>query len=60
VGLFNYITDPSGASDVTAVINIDGGNTTPTQVKVKYLTATSVAQKGGYTWAGQVRSFFPS
>ncbi|KAJ7850759.1 hypothetical protein B0H13DRAFT_2400859 [Mycena leptocephala] len=50
VGLFNYITD---ASDVTAVISIDGGNTTPTQVKVKYLTATSVAQKGGYTWAGQ-------
>ncbi|KAJ6554258.1 hypothetical protein B0H19DRAFT_1152984 [Mycena capillaripes] len=53
VALFNYITDPSGTSDVTAVISIDGGNATPGQVKVKYLQAASVAQKGGYTWAGQ-------
>ncbi|KAJ7884879.1 glycoside hydrolase family 79 protein [Mycena leptocephala] len=53
VGLFNYVTDPSGASDVTAVISIDGGNTTPTQVKVKYLTATSVAQKGAIRGRGR-------
>ncbi|KAJ7661951.1 glycoside hydrolase family 79 protein [Mycena polygramma] len=53
VALFNYITDPSGASDVTAVISIDGGNTTPGSVKVKYLQAPSVSTKGGYTWAGQ-------
>ncbi|KAJ7434772.1 glycoside hydrolase family 79 protein [Mycena galericulata] len=59
VALFNYITDPSGASDVTAVISVasaagaGGGGATPTQVKVKYLQASSVSQKGGYTWAGQ-------
>ncbi|KAJ6543333.1 hypothetical protein B0H10DRAFT_2135375 [Mycena sp. CBHHK59/15] len=47
VALFNYITDASGASDVTAVIsvaqgNAGGGDATPSSVK-----------KGGYTWAGQ-------
>ncbi|KAJ6529066.1 glycoside hydrolase family 79 protein [Mycena vulgaris] len=51
VALFNYITDPTGTSDVTAVISV--GATTPAQVKVKFLKAASVAQKGGYTWAGQ-------
>ncbi|KAJ7153086.1 glycoside hydrolase family 79 protein, partial [Mycena crocata] len=58
VALFNYITDPSGTSDVTAVISVaqgaaGGGGATPSQVTVKYLKAASVAQKGGYTWAGQ-------
>ncbi|KAJ7493667.1 glycoside hydrolase family 79 protein [Mycena latifolia] len=58
VALFNYITDPTGTSDVTAVISVaqgsaGGGGATPTQVKVKYLQATSVSQKGSYTWAGQ-------
>ncbi|KAJ7092351.1 glycoside hydrolase family 79 protein [Mycena belliarum] len=58
VALFNYITDPTGASTVTAVISVaqggaGGGGATPTQVKVKYLQATSVSQKGSYTWAGQ-------
>jgi len=33
VALFNYITDPSGASDYTATISV--GTTTPAQVKVK-------------------------
>ncbi|KAJ7783995.1 glycoside hydrolase family 79 protein, partial [Mycena maculata] len=58
VALFNYITDPSGTSDVTAVISVasgaaGGGGATPAAVKVKYLQAASVAQKGNYTWAGQ-------
>ncbi len=40
VALFNYITDPSGASTYTASISIGGGETgqangTPAQVKVK-------------------------
>lgn len=55
VAAFNYVDDPSGASDITVVISIAGG-ATPTQVKVKYLAASSVSQKGGYTWAGQVCS----
>jgi hypothetical protein len=47
-------------SDVTAVISVaqggaGGGGATPASVKVKYLKAASVSQKGGYTWAGQVR-----
>lgn len=40
VALFNYITDPSGASDYTAAISVGGGDTgqegiTPETVKVK-------------------------
>ncbi|PFH50113.1 glycoside hydrolase family 79 protein [Amanita thiersii Skay4041] len=58
VALFNYVTDPSGASDVTVNIAIGGGatgqpNGTPAQVKVKYFRASSVSQKGNFTWAGQ-------
>lgn len=35
VALFNYITDPSGASDYTASVSV--GNATPASVKVKYV-----------------------
>lgn len=41
VALFNYVTDPSGASDVTATIKLnasDGSSALPTQVKVKSVT----------------------
>ncbi|KAJ7766589.1 glycoside hydrolase family 79 protein, partial [Mycena olivaceomarginata] len=44
--------DPSGANTVHAVISLSGA-TMPASVKVKYLAATTVVQKGGYTWAGQ-------
>ena len=59
IALINFMNDPSGASAYTAVVSIGGGETgqpggTPGQVWVKYLLAESVAQKGGYTWAGQV------
>ncbi|KAF5375774.1 hypothetical protein D9757_008978 [Collybiopsis confluens] len=55
VALFNYITDPSEASDYTASIAIGGGQTgtangTPSQVKVKYLLAPSVSEKSNITW----------
>ncbi|KAF8636081.1 hypothetical protein AX17_003787 [Amanita inopinata Kibby_2008] len=58
VALFNYVTDPSGANDINVSISIGGGttgqdNATPAQVKVKYLRASSVSQKGNFTWAGQ-------
>ncbi|KAF5376627.1 hypothetical protein D9615_007857 [Tricholomella constricta] len=58
VGIINFITDPSGASDISVSIAIGGSgigqpNATPAQVKVKYLLASSVSQKGNYTWAGQ-------
>ncbi|KAJ7861061.1 glycoside hydrolase family 79 protein [Mycena leptocephala] len=52
VGIFNYVDDPSGANTVHAVISIAGA-TMPASVRVKYLAATTVVQKGGYTWAGQ-------
>ncbi|KAJ6540793.1 hypothetical protein DFH09DRAFT_63429 [Mycena vulgaris] len=52
VAIFNYLDDPSGANDVQAVISISGA-TMPASVKVKYLAAASVVQKGNYTWAGQ-------
>ncbi|KAH7341484.1 hypothetical protein B0J17DRAFT_765535 [Rhizoctonia solani] len=58
VVLFNYITDPSGASDYVAHIAVGGGQTgqaaaTPNSVKVRRLTAASVNQKYNITWAGQ-------
>ncbi|KAF8888693.1 hypothetical protein CPB85DRAFT_1334395 [Mucidula mucida] len=58
VALFNYITDPTGGSTYTASIAIGGGETgqsimTPATVKVKYLAADSVSQKGNFMWAGQ-------
>ncbi|KAI0299017.1 glycoside hydrolase family 79 protein [Multifurca ochricompacta] len=58
VALFNFVTDPSGASTYTATISIGGGSTgqanaTPSQVQVKYLLADSVSAKGNFTWAGQ-------
>ncbi|KAJ7834157.1 glycoside hydrolase family 79 protein [Mycena leptocephala] len=52
VGIFNYVDDPSGANTVQAVISIAGAMV-PASVRVKYLAATTVVQKGGYTWAGQ-------
>ncbi|KAF5326359.1 hypothetical protein D9611_001067 [Ephemerocybe angulata] len=51
--LFNYITDSSGANDYTAMISIAAGDRTPRQVKIKRLLASSVSQKGNFTWAGQ-------
>ncbi|KAI9455294.1 hypothetical protein F5148DRAFT_1378092 [Russula earlei] len=58
LALFNFVTDPTGASTYTAVISIGGGSTnqsnaTPSQVQVKYLLAPSVSSKGNFTWAGQ-------
>ncbi|KAF8529719.1 glycoside hydrolase family 79 protein [Hysterangium stoloniferum] len=58
VALFNFITDPSGASNYTAQISIGGGttgqqNATPSKVFVRYFTAPSVTTKGGFVWAGQ-------
>jgi hypothetical protein len=55
--LFNYVTDPSGASDLTVQLNLSGGpggSPGPTKVQVKYLRASSVSQKGNFTWANQV------
>ena len=59
VVLMNYITDSSGASNYTAYISIGGNSTntpnaTPSSVQVKYLLASSTADKFGITWAGQV------
>lgn len=57
VALFNYMTDPSGQNTYTASIQI-GGSGSLSQVKVKYLSAASTAEKYNMTWAGQVRSHF--
>ncbi|KXN92551.1 hypothetical protein AN958_05406 [Leucoagaricus sp. SymC.cos] len=58
VVLINFVSDSSGNSDLTAAISIGGGqtgqsNATPASVKVKYLRASSVSQKGNFTWANQ-------
>ncbi|KAF9054026.1 glycoside hydrolase family 79 protein [Panaeolus papilionaceus] len=51
--LINFVSDNSGASDLTIGLTIPAGGPTPSQVKVKYLSAASVSQKGNITWAGQ-------
>lgn len=58
LALFNYVSDPSGASDYTVTISVGGGTTgeaaaTPASVQVKTLTAPSVSEKSNITWAGQ-------
>ncbi|TDL20289.1 glycoside hydrolase family 79 protein [Rickenella mellea] len=58
VAMTNFITDPSGANDYTAMISIGGGQTgtpgaTPATIKVKHFTADSVSQKANLSWAGQ-------
>ncbi|KAK0203721.1 hypothetical protein DFS33DRAFT_1431561 [Desarmillaria ectypa] len=55
LALFNFITDSSGSHDYYATFAIGAGDTgrpngTLAQVKVK---ASSVSQKGKYTWTGQ-------
>ncbi|KAJ6566783.1 hypothetical protein B0H19DRAFT_1138577 [Mycena capillaripes] len=52
VAIVNYLDDPTGASTVHAAISIAGA-TMPASVKVKYLAAKTVVQKGGITWANQ-------
>ncbi|KAG6827198.1 hypothetical protein H0H92_012825 [Tricholoma furcatifolium] len=54
VGIMNYVTDPSGASDLQVQISIGGSavgqsNGTPASVQVKYLLADSVSQKANFT-----------
>ncbi|KZS86852.1 hypothetical protein SISNIDRAFT_447342 [Sistotremastrum niveocremeum HHB9708] len=58
VVLFNYLTDPSGASDYTAYISVGGNetgqaNSTPASISVKLLLAPSATDKWNTTWAGQ-------
>jgi len=58
LALFNYVTDPTGASDYVATFAVGGGSTgqanlTPAQVKVKYLLAPSVSERSNITWANQ-------
>ncbi|KAG8908254.1 Endochitinase 1 [Tulasnella sp. 403] len=53
LALFNYITDPSGANDITVQVSVAG--VTPSSVKVKYFDAPNqtTADKFNLTWAGQ-------
>ncbi|KAJ3503353.1 hypothetical protein NLJ89_g8477 [Agrocybe chaxingu] len=50
--LFNYVTDSTGASDLNVELNLSGTQVSG-EVQVKYLLASSVSQKGNFTWAGQ-------
>ncbi|TFK33314.1 glycoside hydrolase family 79 protein [Crucibulum laeve] len=51
MALFNYIDDPSGASDLTVSISVPNAGV-PGSVRVKYLEASSVSVKN-ISWAGQ-------
>jgi len=52
LALFNYVSDPSGASAYTATFSVQGGSM-PSTVQVKYLLAPAVSEKRNITWAGQ-------
>ncbi|KAF5329457.1 hypothetical protein D9619_009103 [Psilocybe cf. subviscida] len=51
--LFNYVSDPTGASDISVALSLASGGSMPGQIQVKHLLAKSVSQKGNFTWAGQ-------
>ncbi|KAF9223282.1 glycoside hydrolase family 79 protein, partial [Gyrodon lividus] len=48
---FNFVSDSSGASEVSLVVGVQGASVG--SVQVKYLQAPSVADKYNITWAGQ-------
>jgi hypothetical protein len=50
--LFNFISDPSGASDAQVTLNFNG-TAAPSQVFVRYFRATEVEEQYNLTWAGQ-------
>ncbi len=49
LALFNFVSDPSGASDYNAVYQPQGGNV-PDHVSVRYMYAPSVSEKFNITW----------
>jgi len=51
VALFNYMDDPTGASDLRVTLNVPTG--VPGVIKVKYLDAKSVSSRENISWAGQ-------
>ncbi len=53
VVLFNYVSDSSGANNYNAVISINGSSLPSGNVTVRYLTASSVAEKDQIYWANQ-------
>jgi len=59
VALVNFIDDPSGANNYVANISIGGSGVgqapaSPSQVRVKYFIAPSVATQYEFQWAEQV------
>lgn len=51
--LFNFVSDPSGASTYSATLSLSGTGALPSSVSVRYLQAASVAEHDNITWAGQ-------
>ena len=52
IALFNFISDPSGASDSQVTLNFNN-TAAPTSVSVRYLRAPEVEEQYNITWAGQ-------
>jgi hypothetical protein len=52
VALFNFISDPSGASDTQVTLNFNN-TAAPSTVSVRYLRAAEVEEQYNITWAGQ-------
>ena len=53
VAVFNYVDDPTAASDLEITIAVQGGSRLGDSVLVKYLEAPSVSTKNNIKWAGQ-------
>jgi hypothetical protein len=52
IALFNFISDPSGASDSQVTLNFNN-TAAPASVSVRYLRAPEVEEQYNITWAGQ-------
>ena len=50
--LFNYVSDPTGASDYQASVTLENAQIS-SSVSVRYLRAPSVSEQFNITWAGQ-------
>lgn len=55
VVLLNYVSDPSGGSDVSSVLSL--GSATPDAVSVRHLRAPDVAEQYNITWCVTSRPF---
>ncbi|KAK4683856.1 hypothetical protein P7C73_g6361, partial [Tremellales sp. Uapishka_1] len=53
LALFNFINDPTGASDLQVSVSLNGSTLAASTVSVRYFRAPTVSEQYNITWAGQ-------